>query len=78
MRLRAAAMARTYDGSRTAWQRFMDEFGECDDPGIAELVDLIEHEPQRGGFLGVSESEWAAYRASVGRAIQNLERGSAS
>jgi len=51
----------------------MHEFGGCEDPVIAELVDLIEHEPKRGGFLGVSESEWAEYRSSIERAIQKVE-----
>lgn len=73
-RLRAAAMARTLDGSQAAWEEFLDEFGESADPRIRELVGLIEHEPGRGGFGGAREHEWLAYRAAVDAAIARLER----
>ncbi len=32
---------------------------------IDELVDLIEHEPQKGGFLGVKEKEHEAYLKQI-------------
>jgi hypothetical protein len=45
------------------------------DPLVAELVDLIEHEPKRGGSLGLSEMEWQSYREEVEQSITSLERG---
>lgn len=50
----------------------MDEFGQTDDKKIEVLVDLIEHEPKRGGFMGVNENEWAEYQAQVAEAIDAL------
>jgi hypothetical protein len=35
------------------------------DEEISELIDLIEHEPKRGGFLGASESDYAAHTARI-------------
>jgi hypothetical protein len=39
---------------------------------IAELVDLIEHEPKAGGFLGMSAKEHAKYMARVHEIIALL------
>jgi hypothetical protein len=41
---------------------------------IAELVDLIEHEPKAGGFLGMSVKEHAKYITRVHEIIA-LMRG---
>jgi len=73
LRRRVAAAARSYmDGSLT-WEAFMMEFSEAEDPQISELVDLIEHEPQRDGLLGVSEKDFDKYREATDRLIQKLE-----
>ena len=45
-----------------------------DDELIDELVDLIEHEPKRGGFMGVTEKEWYEYQQSIQDAIAVLEK----
>jgi len=50
----------------------MEEFGESKDEKVAYLVDLIEHEPKRGGFMGVNEKEWAEYASQVEQAINAL------
>jgi hypothetical protein len=38
-----------------------------------ELVDLITHEPQKGGFFGVSEEEHQAYMEKINKLIHRLE-----
>lgn len=63
LRRSAANDARRYVGGEVSWDEFMDHHGEVrDDDDVAALVDLIEHKPQRGGFLGVSEPAWRAYQ----------------
>ncbi len=72
-RRRAAEAARAYIEERLSWQNFIDEFGKSEDRLIGVLVDVIEHEPKRGGFLGANEKEWAEYQAEVLSAIVALE-----
>jgi len=72
-RQRAADAARAYLLKEIAWQAFIDEFDESKDPLIMELVDLVEHEPKRGGILGASEEEWEQYQASIKYMITELE-----
>ena len=55
------------------WHDFMDEFGEHTDPLISELVDLVEHEPKQGGFLGANARDWATYCQQREAAIAGLE-----
>lgn len=73
LRARAAAAARALAEGRIAFEEFEREFGEVDDPRIAELVELIEREPEVGGFFGVSRPVYRAYRARVERLIAALE-----
>ena len=42
------------------------------DDAVAELLDLIEHEPARGRILGVSAHEHEAYLAEIQRRIAEL------
>ena len=72
LRARAAAAARALADGRGTLEGFMAEFGDVDDPTIAALVDLIEREPDPGGFFGVSQSAYRAYRAEVERLIAEL------
>jgi hypothetical protein len=51
----------------------MTEFGLVEDDLISELVSVIEHEPKRGGFLGVREKGWKQYQDALQRAIHALE-----
>lgn len=51
----------------------MDVFGDSDDELIGDVVDLIEYEPQRGGFLGLNQKEWAHYQSQLALAIATLE-----
>jgi len=73
-RLRAAEMAREYRAGRVSWVAFMDAFAESSDELVADLVDLIEHEPRRGGLLGISDGRWAEHESAVQAAIDALER----
>jgi len=50
----------------------MKEFDEIEDTPIAVLVDLIEHEPKRSGFLGLSEKKWEHYQSQLKQAIEAL------
>ncbi|HUR39999.1 MAG TPA: hypothetical protein VM240_02425 [Verrucomicrobiae bacterium] len=50
----------------------MDDFGECKDEAVWSVVDLIEHEPQKGGLRGISEKEWAEYQSQLSAAIEAL------
>ena len=52
----------------------MTEFGKSNDEAVAELVDLLEHEPKRGGFLGVNDKEWAQYQSDIQQAIDVLSK----
>jgi hypothetical protein len=53
LRRRAAKMARDYRVrvGQITWADFIMEFSASEDDLITELVDLIEHEPMRGGFV---------------------------
>jgi hypothetical protein len=75
-RRRAASMARDVIAGRLDWRAFMNEWGENEDELIAEVYDLLEHEPQRGGFLGVNEKSWQEYEAIRQMALARLESGS--
>jgi len=74
-RRRTAAIARSYLGGSISWQDFMDETAEFEgDTLIDELVDLIEHEPKRGGFMGVNDKEWLQYQQAIMNIITALEK----
>ena len=72
-RQRAAEGARAYLSGKLSWEQFMDLFAESEDELISDLVDLMEHEPKRGGFLGVNEKQWAHYQSQLSAAIAALE-----
>ena len=71
-------MARDLRRGTVSFEAFAIEFGESKDELIAELYDLIEHEPQRGGLFGVSEVTYAAYQVDIERALRALEAGSSN
>ena len=73
LRVRAAERVRAMRAGQISWDDFMDEFGDAKDQPIAKLVDLVEHEPQRGGILGVRESQYQEYLDRVREAIEELE-----
>jgi hypothetical protein len=66
---------KTYLEGRTSWQDFMDQAADFEgDSLIAGFVDLIEHEPKRGGFMGLNEKEWITYQQSIKCTIEDLEK----
>ena len=74
LRLRAAAAARALIAGQIEWDDFAADFGDVSDPRVAELVDLIEREPEVGGFWGVTRLQYRIYRATIERLIAELER----
>jgi hypothetical protein len=73
LRRAAAEAGRAYLANNLSWEQFMQGFSECDDDLVGELVTLIEHEPKRGGFLGVNEKRWAQYQSQLASALTALE-----
>ena len=76
LRARAAAAARALADGRIAWEEFEREFGDTDDPKIAELVHLIGYEPELDGFFGVGRAAYRSYRDAIEQLIVELERES--
>ena len=73
LRRAAAEAGRAYLANNLSWEQFMERFIDCNDGLVGELVTLIEHEPKRGGFLGVNEKHWAEYQSQVASALAVLE-----
>jgi len=68
-----AQRARRYLEGALGFEEFMRLAPEqTDDDDIAELVDLIEHEPKRGGFLGASEREYVAHMTRIRELVDKL------
>lgn len=72
-RQRAAEAARAYQAGTLLWDEFMNRFADSEDDLVGEFVTLIEHEPKRGGFLGVNEKRWSEYQLQLTSAIAALE-----
>ena len=72
-RQQAAEAARAYQAGKLSWDQFMERFADCEDDLVGEVVTLIEHEPKRGGFLGVNENRWGEYQSKLTSAIAALE-----
>ena len=45
---------------------------DTDDEDVAEVLDLVEHMPKRGGVLGVSQQKYDDYRGRVDAAVARL------
>ena len=73
IRLTAAQTAKACIRGELPWINFIEQYGSSNDDQIMNLVDLIEHEPQKGGFFGVNNTEWNQYQAQIADAIQALE-----
>jgi hypothetical protein len=65
-RTKVGHLAELYLAGQLSFQEFMLAAPEDpEDEDIAELIDLIEHEPQRGGFLGASHEEHDRHMARI-------------
>jgi hypothetical protein len=65
VRRRAAERAREVLDGRLSAEAFREEFADAEDRAVAELIDLMEHEPVRGGLLGGGEAAWRNYQQSI-------------
>ena len=74
LRARAAAAARALVEGRIDFDEFEREFGDVDDPKIAELVSLLASEPEMDGFFGVGKSAYQSFRTTIERLIAELEQ----
>lgn len=75
----AALLARRYfyERSITA-ETLATTFEETSDALIAELIDLVVHEPAQSGMLGVNRDQYVKhYWPHVAAVLQELERGEA-
>jgi hypothetical protein len=61
-RQRVAALTLALYERRVTVDAFIEELGDVADPQVNELVDLLRHEPERGGMHGVGDDEYEAYR----------------
>lgn len=74
LRVRAAEAGERYVERTLSYSQFCAAFDSDDDPLIEELISLIEHQPQTGGFFGVSQSEYETYQVDIRRAILALRK----
>ncbi|HEX5385894.1 MAG TPA: hypothetical protein VFW66_04265 [Gemmatimonadales bacterium] len=72
VRRRAAQRAQEVMSGALSADAFREEFADVDDRAVAELLDLMEHEPARRGLLGGGESAWENYRESMREIIDSL------
>ena len=77
-RQKAAAFVRRYlDGTLTLSVLYED-LAESDDPLIRATVAAVLHEPQRKGFVAVSEKQWRrTYWEPLQRLLGELDKGPA-
>jgi len=61
-RQRVAALTLALYERRVTVDAFVEELGDVADPQVAELIDLLQHDPERGGMHGVRDDEYEAYR----------------
>src|SRR4051794_29830308 len=73
LRREVAAAGRALVAKTLSYDEFMQRFAGYDDELIADLVDLIEHEPPRRGFFGSGEKHWAQYQSQIAAALAALE-----
>ena len=77
LRKRIAKLAKGIYTKEVTYKEFMQEVPEeGQDELIDELVDLIEHEPQKGGIFGIKEKDHATYLKEIFEVINKLENSS--
>jgi hypothetical protein len=74
IRRRAARRAQEVLDGKVSAEQFRAEFADVEDRAVAELMDLLEHEPPRRGLLSGGESAYRNYRESVLDIIESLLR----
>ena len=73
MRRRAAQRARAVLEGTVSSRAFCEEFADVDDRAIAELIDLLEHEPAHGTVFDGGDQAWRNYQDDVRDIIEALE-----
>ncbi len=74
LRQKVAKAAREMYSGGITFEQFIDLTPDQDnDELIDELVYLIEHEPQKGGVLGVKEKDHESYMQQIFKVIEKLE-----
>ncbi len=72
IRRRAAEWAREVLDGQLSAEAFREEFADVEDRAVAELIDLVEHQPPRGGFLGGGDEAWRNYQNALRDLIAGL------
>lgn len=75
LRRKVAGFAKQYCLGELFFEQFLElapEPDQCEDDDIFELLDLVEHEPQKGGLFGVSGKEHARHMARIDALIAKL------
>lgn len=76
IRRKAAELARQFYAGNISFSDFLKGTSVLEqDKLVEELVDLITHQPKRGGFYGASERKYKAYMENIFALIQRLEKG---
>ena len=75
VRRRVAALAADFYDGHLSYEAFLAALPPVDtdaDDAVAELLDLIEHEPARSPVFGLAPREHAVYVADIRRRIADL------
>jgi hypothetical protein len=76
VRQRVAELAKGFRAGALDFKGFFAslpaEVETLDDPEVEELLDLLEHEPARGGFWGAPDAEADANALAIDRLIRAL------
>ena len=78
-RVNIGQLAADYLEGRMSFKGFMVAMPD-QPPGedVAELIDLIEHEPKRGGFLGASPEEYDRHMERIRELVRSISRREAA
>jgi hypothetical protein len=71
-KLVASLAKKLYAGEITFDEFLLGTPEDDSDEEISELIDLIEHEPKRGGFMGVSPKKHDNYIEKINKLIKDL------
>ena len=70
-----AKAARDFLAQRFSYEQFLSSTRyKPDDDDVAELLDLLEHEPAMGGLFGASEDDHDLYVLDIRAVIDKLEK----
>lgn len=78
LRRKVAGFAKQYRLGELSFEKFLElapESDQFEDDDISELLDLMEHEPQKDGLFGVGEKEYVRHMARIDALIARLLNG---